>query len=139
MKRLLRQVVILVAVAAAPALVSAWMCWKQGKWDGYRDHTIAVSDAAHWKEQVFWVDARSSVDFLASHVPGAVRLTEDDWNELLPELLKAWEPSGIVVVYCNSHNCHSSDEVAKRLREEVGLMPVYVLRGGWEAWKGAQR
>jgi len=44
-----------------------------------------------------------------------------------------------VMVYCNSRKCHASEEVAHRLREEVGLRPVYVLRGGWEAWKGAQR
>ena len=43
-----------------------------------------------------------------------------------------------IVVYCSSKKCHSSEEVARRLREEVGLKTVYVLRGGWEAWKGAR-
>ena len=100
---------------------------------------MPLSEIAEWKDRVLWVDARSSVDFSGDHIPGAVRLTEDDWNELLPELLKSWEPNCAVVVYCNSRKCHTSEEVAKRLREEVGLKPVYVLRGGWEAWKGAQR
>ena len=139
MKPLLQQIVVLLMIATIPASVSAWVCWKQGKWDAFRDHTIPLSEISQWKKHVLWVDARSSGDFLSGHIPGAARLTEDDWNELLPELLKMWEPDYEVVVYCNSHKCHASEEVAKRLREEVGLKPVYVLRGGWEAWKGAQR
>ena len=139
MKRLFRQLSILLAMAALPASISAWASWKGGKWDAFRDHTIPLADVAQWKERVLWVDARSANDFAGSHIPNAVRLTEDDWNELLPELLKVWEPERVVMVYCNSRKCHASEEVAKRLREEVGLKPVYVLRGGWEAWKGAQR
>ena len=87
-------------------------------------------EVSQWKEQVLWVDARSAADFTSAHVPGAVRLTEDNWDELLTELLKAWEPDCVVVVYCSSQKCHASEEVAKRLREEVGLKPVYILRGG---------
>jgi len=139
MKRLFRQLAILLAVAVIPASVSAWVRWKQGKWDAFRDHTIPLSEISQWKKHVLWVDARSSGDFLSSHIPGAARLTEDDWNDLLPELLKAWEPDCVVMVYCSSKKCHASEEVAKRLCEEVGLKSVYVLRGGWEAWKGAQR
>lgn len=139
MKQLLRQLAILMAAATIPASVCAWVCWKQGKWERFRDHSVPLSEISQWKQQVLWVDARSADDFAGSHIPDAVRLTEDDWNELLPELLNVWEPDAVVVVYCSSRTCHASEEVAKRLREEVGLKPVYVLRGGWEAWKGAQR
>ena len=139
MKRIFKQCIILLAAAVIPASVSAWVCWKQGNWDAFRNHSVSLSDVLQWKESVLWVDARSATDFSVAHVPGAVRLTEDDWNELLPELLKAWEPERVVMVYCNSRKCHASEEVAKRLREEVGMKPVYVLRGGWEAWKGAQQ
>jgi rhodanese-related sulfurtransferase len=139
MKRLARQVAVLLMAAALFASVSAWLWWKRGKWDVFCDHSILLSEISESKERVLWVDARSEKDFGQKHIPSAVRLTEDDWNELLPELLKAWEPDSMVVVYCSSHKCHASEEVAKRLREEVGLKPVFVLRGGWEAWKGAQR
>jgi rhodanese-related sulfurtransferase len=139
MKKLLRQFVILMMIAAIPASASAWLQWERGKWDAFRDYSVLISEILQWKEQVLWVDSRSAADFSVAHVPGAVRLTEDDWNELLPELLKTWEAERVVMVYCSSRKCHASEEVAKRLREEVGLKPVYVLRGGWEAWKGAQR
>ena len=139
MNRILKQLLILLAVAMIPAAVSAWVFWKQGKWDAFRDYSIPLANVTQWKARVLWVDARSANDFADSHIPHAVRLTEDDWNELLPELLKVWEPDSTLVVYCSSHKCHTSEEVAKRLREEVGLKPVYVLRDGWEAWKGAQR
>lgn len=135
MKRLGIQLIVLLVVAIIPASFSAWACWKWEKWDAFRDHSIPLTEIAQWKEPLLWVDARTAADFKAAHIPNAVRLTEDDGNELLPELLKVWEPDCVVVVYCSSRNCHASEEVAKRLSEEVGLKPVYVLRGGWEAWK----
>jgi len=138
MKRFLRQLTILLSAAVIPASVSAWAYWDRTKWDAFRDHAVPLSEVLQWKQTVLWVDARSAADFALAHIPGALRLTEDDWNELLPGLLKEWEPDSAVVVYCSSRSCHASEEVAKRLREEVGLKPVFVLRGGWEAWKGAQ-
>jgi rhodanese-related sulfurtransferase len=139
MKSLARQVAILLMAAALFASVSAWLWWKRGKWDVFCDHSVTLSEISQWKQPVLWVDARSTREFKLQHIPSAVRLTEDDWNELLPDLLKVWEPGSMVVVYCSSHKCHASEEVAKRLREEAGLKPVFVLRGGWEAWKGAPR
>ncbi len=139
MKRLLTQIGVLLGLALVLALASAGARWKWGKWDAFRDYSLPLSEISQWKQTVQWVDARSAADFGLAHIHGALRLTEDDWNELLPGLLREWEPDSTVVVYCSSRKCHASEEVAKRLREEVGLKPVFVLRGGWEAWKGAQR
>lgn len=130
---------ILLAAAVIPASASAWLQRERGKWDVFQDHAVPISEILQWKQTVLWVDARSAIDFASAHIPGALRLTEDDWNELLPDLLNVWEPESIVVVYCSSRKCHASEEVAKRLWEEVGLRSVFVLRGGWEARKGAQR
>jgi rhodanese-related sulfurtransferase len=139
MNAIARQLLILMAVAFIPATGSAWLYWKQGKWDVFQDHSVLLLEVTQWKEPVLWVDARSIEDYTSDHIPGAVRLTEDNWNELLPHLLKIWEPASAIVVYCDSQKCHASNEVAKRLREEAALNNVYVLRGGWDAWKGAHR
>jgi len=45
----------------------------------------------------------------------------------------------MVVVYCSSLSCQASQEVAEKLREEVGLQSVFVLQGGWEAWRQQHR
>ena len=137
MSVLLRQLAILMVLAALPASVSAFHFWNQGKGDAFLEYSVPISEVLLWKKPVLWVDARSASDYAIDHVPGAMRLTEDDWDELLPELLQAWEPERVTVVYCSSRTCHTSEEVAKRLREVVGLKPVYVLRGGWKAWKKA--
>lgn len=85
-------------------------------------------------ENVIWVDARPSDEFGQSHIPGAISLNEDAWNELLPEFLGQWSPDKRVIVYCSAKSCNAAGEVARRLREEAGLQDVFVLDGGWEAW-----
>lgn len=101
---------------------------------------IRVRDALAWGDQVLWIDARSGQLFEQEHIPGipgALRLNEDEWESLLPQLLQVWHPDRKVVVYCDSSACQASHNVARRLREEVGLTDVYVLHGGWAAWKEA--
>ena len=138
MTGILRRMAFLMALAVVPAGISAALCWKRGSWEAFRDHSVSLTEALGWHERVVWVDARSPADFQAAHIPKALLLNEDDWDGLLPKLLETWQPDSAIVVYCSSKKCHSSEEVARRLREEVGLKTVYVLRGGWEAWKGAR-
>lgn len=88
---------------------------------------------------VMWVDARPSDEFDRDHIPGAILLNEDDWNELLPQFLGQWSPDSRVIVYCSAKSCNAAGEVARRLREEAGLQNVFVLDGGWEAWQQGNR
>jgi rhodanese-related sulfurtransferase len=87
-----------------------------------------------WKKPVLWVDARSPKEYEAEHVPGAILLNLEDWDTLFPSFLEEWEPDEKVVVYCSSTACQLSHEVAQRLKQS-GISPVFVLKGGWEAWK----
>ena len=41
--------------------------------------------------------------------------------------------------YCASESCQLSREVAERLRKEPSFEQVYVLKGGWKAWKAGTR
>jgi rhodanese-related sulfurtransferase len=85
-------------------------------------------------DNAIWVDARPDDEFARDHVPGALSLNEDRWNELLPQFLAAWSPEKRIVVYCSSQGCNASREVARRLRDEPQLKNVFVLQGGWEEW-----
>ncbi|MBI4025525.1 MAG: rhodanese-like domain-containing protein [Verrucomicrobia bacterium] len=88
-----------------------------------------------WKNPaVLWVDARSAKEFEQGHIPGAMRLNEDAWEELLAPFLEAWSAPRPVVVYCGDQPCEASRHVAGRLRD-AGIKPVYVLKGGWDAWQ----
>jgi rhodanese-related sulfurtransferase len=67
-------------------------------------------------------------------VPGAISLNLENWDQLFPRFLDAWTRENKVVVYCSAATCELSREVAERLRKS-GISSVYVLKGGWEAWK----
>jgi rhodanese-related sulfurtransferase len=87
-----------------------------------------------WGENVLWVDARSADEYETEHVPGAILLNLESWDQLFPKFLDRWSQDKKVVVYCSAAACELSREVAERLRKS-GVPSVFVLKGGWEAWK----
>ena len=97
---------------------------------------VTVDQARAWGGNAIWVDARPDADFTRDHVPGAVSLNEDRWNELLPQFQSVWSPEKKVVGYCSAESCNAAREVAERLRKSTQprMQNVFVLEGGWEAW-----
>lgn len=87
-------------------------------------------------EGVIWVDARPRKQFEAGTLPGALLLTDDrheNWDELLVEAVPKLFDAKMVVIYCDTQACGSSEAVAKKLRE-LSLGPeIRVLHGGWKA------
>lgn len=132
----LRQALLLVGLAVLPAVGQAVYFGERAPWQApaVAKDEVELPQAQAWGDSVMWVDARSEEQFDAQHIPGAVLLNEDRWNELLPPMLNAWSPDKRIIVYCSSQSCAASHGVAKRLREEARLPEVYVLHGGWEAW-----
>ena len=132
----MRQALILVALAFLPGIGEALYFRDKVSWQSPipASEMVTVTQASAWGENAIWVDARPDVEFERDHVPGAVQLNEDRWNELLPQFLAAWSPEKRVVIYCSSQSCNASREVARRLRDEAQLKNVFVLQGGWEEW-----
>ena len=133
---LVRQVLILLALALVPGVGEAVYFRHRISWQSavLPSELVTVDQARTWGGNVIWVDARPDEEFASDHVPGALSLNEDRWNELLPQFLAVWSPGTKVVVYCSSLSCNTSREVARRLRREAQLPDVFVLEGGWEAW-----
>ena len=102
---------------------------------------VAVDVARSWGTAAIWVDARPEADFDRDHVPGAILLNEDRWNELLSQFLQQhWSPEKKIVVYCSAESCNVAGDVARRLREEAKLPnEIRVLKGGWEEWLSANK
>lgn len=130
------QVLILAALALAPGLGQAIYFRDKISWRSAiaPSEMATVDQTRTWGGNVIWVDARPDDEFARDHVPGALSLNEDRWNELLPQFLAVWSPGKKIVVYCSSLSCNASREVARRLRNEAQLPDVFVLEGGWEAW-----
>lgn len=128
-----RQLTALLLLALAPALVSGVIQLKRTEPASVQDE-VAASEVRALGDKVLWVDARPRAKFEAEHLPGAVSLNEDEWDRLVPTFLDAWEPEKTVVVYCDGGSCDASHAVARRLREDLKLENVRVLKGGMKAW-----
>jgi rhodanese-related sulfurtransferase len=133
---LLRQALILVTLAFIPGIGQAIYYRDRVSWESRipLSELVRVAQAKSWGQNALWVDARPEADFEADHVPGALPLDEDRWNELLPQFLAAWSPEKKVIVYCSTQSCNLAIEVAQRLRNEAQIKNVFVLQGGWEEW-----
>ena len=137
----IRQALLLIALAFVPAIGEAIYFRDKVSWQS-PDHSsemVNLDQAQSWGANAIWVDARPDNEFEQGHVPGAIPLNEDRWNELLPTLLAQWSLEKKIVVYCSSQSCNASREVARRLRDEAGLKEVFVLQGGWETWLKSKR
>ncbi len=132
-----REALLLAVLAVIPALLTAWLHPKRPAWNWSPPAVTQVELEAvtRWRTTVLWVDARTSSAYAQRHVPDAISLNEAEWERLLPGFLKAWRHGAKVVVYCDSQACNSSEEVARRLRRELNLDEVFVLKGGWAAWQ----
>ncbi len=139
MKALLRQSVALLALALLPAAVQALYLRDKIPWQSRvaESDLVSVEVARDWGANALWVDARPTEEFEREHIPGAVLLNEDRWNELLPPFLgQQWSPEKKIVVYCSAASCNLAEDVARRLREEAKLPnEIRILKGGWEAWR----
>ena len=96
---------------------------------------VSLAKAQTWGDNAIWVDARPDEQFGKDHIPGAVSLNEDHWNEQIqPFVQTTWSPGKKIVVYCSNESCNLALDVAQRLRKEANLPDVFVLEGGWEEW-----
>lgn len=134
----MRQALILVALAFLPGIGQAIYFRDKVSWrlPVPASEMVTVVQARAWGENAIWIDARTDEEFARDHVPGALSLNEDRWNELLPQFLAVWSPEKKIVVYCSSQSCNASREVAHRLRNQAQppMQNVFVLEGGWEEW-----
>lgn len=126
----------IIGVSLILALFNGWLNPNAPPWsmEVLAEGEISLEGALALGNDVLWIDARSESDYASGHVPGALSLNEDDWDAMIGEMLTVWQPDLPTIVYCSSRQCQASHAVAERLKMEMGLEPVYVLHGGWEAW-----
>ena len=91
MRAVARQVAALVCLALLPAIAQALYLRNKVSWQTpvAPSEMISVRDAMALGEKAIWLDARLDADFEQEHVPGAIQLNEDRFNELLPQHIQA--------------------------------------------------
>lgn len=124
------------AIAATLALVSALWQREFPVWSD--DRAITYEEAAALGPQAIWIDARSDKQYKFGHAPGAINLTERDWDAGIERFLSTWQPDQTIVVYCDSGGCRTGHHVADHLERDLGVKPR-VLVGGWTTLQTHQR
>jgi rhodanese-related sulfurtransferase len=131
----------LLCLSVVLASANAWLNPHRPAWsrEVLAEGEIGLTEALAAGDSALWIDARPEAQFRAGRIGDALPLNEDDWDRLLPRVFEQWRPGRRVIVYCSSDQCQASHEVARRLREEMGMEDVYTLKGGWEAWLAHQK
>jgi rhodanese-related sulfurtransferase len=74
------------------------------------------------------VDVRAAEDYAKGHIPGAVNIPKDRWDN--PQGLRKDKTN---VVYCYTQQCHLAANACARFASRD--YPVMELEGGFESWK----
>src|SRR5690606_30147899 len=82
------------------------------------------------------LDARPEVFHRIGHIPGALSLPREDFENAYASLKEVLEvdKEQIIVVYCSSMSCQDS-ELVRRALTALGYSRVAILTGGWAAWR----
>lgn len=93
-----------------------------------------------WKGDVLWIDARPQEQYDAGHVPGALLLNEQKFEEQLASYLDILQTNKKpIILYCSAAKCEASREVLEHLKHMLPIENAFILKGGWRAWEEAAK
>lgn len=135
-----RQLACLVGAALVAAALSAWLHPLRPPWyrapgsldERWRVSAEQVAALRAEGSPVLYVDTRSREEFAGGSREGAVLLNLEDWGDLMFEQMDALQSAArSTVVVFGGEDRLPRLEIAKRLRELLGLDPVLVYDGDW--------
>jgi rhodanese-related sulfurtransferase len=90
------------------------------------------------KKQGLILDARPEIFHRLGHVPGALSLPREDFENAYTNLRYRLESDRkqLLLVYCSDAGCEDSQMVADGL-SKLGYRRVFVFKGGWGEWTAA--
>jgi rhodanese-related sulfurtransferase len=144
MKRAVGQALVLVLLSGVAAVgVHFWHpmapAWYLVVAPPQEDEVTVERVKGEFGGKVLWLDARPEEQYVAGHIPEAKLLNEQGFNEQLFELIDLLQKNTLpVVIYCGGEKCEASRKIKERLVESLPMENVWVLKGGWPAWKKAE-
>jgi len=135
----IRQSLLIAVLALVAGLLTMAIHPGAPTWDPWEpeEGALSLDEVQAITGPVLWIDARSEDEFFSGHIPGAILVSEDDWEGGLGRLFEVWEPEQVLIVYCGAEACMSSRVVMRRLREDLQEENIYYLKGGWFVWQAA--
>lgn len=98
-----------------------------------RSQTQITFEALHahvLNQTALVVDARSPGAFKQGHTRGAINIPAEEKEDYTDKYLRARDPDGLIIIYCNGPDCPASDILAGYL-ETQGFTNTQVFRQGW--------
>ena len=141
---MIRNALILLLITAAAAVGTQFLhprapMWHQSLEPIHEDEVTPADVASRWHGEVLWIDARLRELYDKEHIPGALLLNEQELDALLTQHIEILQDNKKpVVVYCDGKACHASRKIRDYLVEHLAMNDIWVLTGGWPAWKAAQ-
>jgi rhodanese-related sulfurtransferase len=102
---------------------------------GIEELRLEEAWALHKERKGVFVDSRSAEEFGAGHIPGALLLPKEGFDDAISSWKALIPFDTLLIPYCGE-GCDSSWDVAELLKEE-GYSRIKVFYGGWDKWKGA--
>ncbi len=99
-----------------------------------REITPAELKSRLAENAVVLVDVMSSLHYMDHHIPGSILIPASDFEAIVEDVLP--DKGKAIVFYCESSSCHRSRRVYLSAIEK-GYQDIYVLAGGFPAWKAA--
>jgi rhodanese-related sulfurtransferase len=144
MKRAVGQALVLVLLSGVAAVgVHFWHpmapAWYLVVAPPQEDEVTVERVKGEFGGKVLWLDARPEEQYVAGHIPEAKLLNEQGFNEQLFELIDVLQKNTLpVVIYCGGEKCEASRKIKERLLESLPMENVWVLKGGWPAWRASE-
>lgn len=87
---------------------------------------------------IVFLDARARKRYDKSHLPGALSLPRNGFQEALPDIFSKLVAPEVkcIVVYCAGGDCDDSKSIAELLAE-MKFPSVKIIKGGWQNWTKA--
>jgi len=84
------------------------------------------------KASVHFIDARLPELYNAGHIPGAMNIPVEKYDDFA-DSLKALPKGDLIVAYCEGEECHDSHDLAERMNAN-GWKRIAVFTAGWAEW-----
>jgi rhodanese-related sulfurtransferase len=142
---MIRSAAILLSLTLVAAALTHWLHPRAPAWYLAREKAaqgeVNLQDIQdRWQGQVLWIDARVRSRYEQEHIPGALSLNEQEFDQQLFDLIETLQSNTKpIVIYCDAQKCQASKQVRDALQQRVGLSDLWILHGGWPVWKAAQQ
>ncbi|MFN8359657.1 MAG: rhodanese-like domain-containing protein [Candidatus Kapaibacterium sp.] len=85
-------------------------------------------------KDVLFIDSRNDEEWAEGHIPGAIHIFADDFQNHIPEVIGLPRDKRIVVYCSGGPECSLSHEVCNNLAS-FGFNRLFIYFGGWTEWK----